>query len=118
MGSVEIALARYALPLEETVYLGDQYAGTVELLTGLRNGLATNSLEYSLVSAGMRELGCRRLPALAPRWVVVQNDDGRVNFIGPSRMDSSCPGMTVVHAPDDIGVTVYSYAPPASAPAP
>jgi hypothetical protein len=49
---------------------------------------------------------------------VVQNDDGRVNFIGPSRMDSSCPGMTVVHAPDDIGVTVYSYAPPASAPAP
>lgn len=116
--SVEIALARYALPLEETVYLGDQYAGTVELLTGLRNGLATNSLEYSLVSAGMRELGCRRLPALAPRWVVVQNDDGRVNFIGPSRMDSSCPGMTVVHAPDDIGVTVYSYAPPASAPAP
>ena len=115
---VETALARYGLPLEDTVYLGDQYAGTVELLTGLRNGLATNSLEYSLVSAEMRDLGCRRLPTLAPRWVIAQNDDGRVNFLGPARTDSTCPGMTVVHAPDDIAVTIYSYEPPADGTAP
>jgi hypothetical protein len=110
--AVRTALARYDLSPSETVFVGDQYAGTVTLLTGLRNGLATNSLEYSLISAEMRELGCRRLPGLAPRWIVVQNDDGRTNFIGPTRMDSACPGMSVVHAPDDIPVTVFSYARP------
>jgi hypothetical protein len=110
--AVRTALARYDLSPSETVFVGDQYAGTVTLLTGLRNGLATNSLEYSLISAEMRELGCRRLPGLAPRWIVVQNDDGRTNFIGLSSTDSACPGMGVVHAPSDIPVTVFSYARP------
>ena len=110
--SVFEAIERYELEIDESVYFGDQYASTVELITGMRNGLGVNTLEYSLVSADLRELACRRLPELNPKFVVSQNDDSRINFVGPSRLDSSCPGMTVLHAPDDIGVTIFSYSKP------
>jgi hypothetical protein len=110
--SVFDAIKRYELDINKSVYFGDQYASTVQLITGMRNGLGVNTLEYSLVSADLRELACRRLPELNPQIVVSQNDDTRINFVGPSRLDSSCPGMTVLHAPDDIGVTIFSYTKP------
>ena len=110
--SVFEAIKRYELDIDESVYFGDQYASTVELITGMRNGLGVNTLEYSLVSADLRELACRRLPELNPQFVVSQNDDTRINFVGPSRLDSSCPGMTVLHTPDDLGVTIFSYSKP------
>lgn len=110
--SVFEAIKRYELDINKSVYFGDQYASTVQLITGMRNGLGVNTLEYSLVSADLRELACRRLPELNPQIVVSQNDDTRINFVGPSRLDSSCPGMTVLHAPDDLGVTIFSYTKP------
>ncbi|NBO98340.1 MAG: hypothetical protein EBV13_06390 [Actinobacteria bacterium] len=110
--SVFAAVERYGLDIKKSVYFGDQYASTVELITGMKNGLGVNTLEYSLVSADLRELACRRLPDLNPKFVVSQNDDTRINFVGPSLLDSSCPGMTVLYAPDDIGVTVFSYTRP------
>jgi hypothetical protein len=110
--SVLAAVDRYGLDINESVYFGDQYASTVELITGMRNGLGLNTLEYSLVSAELRELACRRLPDLNPKFVVSQNDDTRVNFVGPTLLDSSCPGMKVLYAPDDIGVTIFSYTKP------
>ena len=110
--SVFAAVERYGLDIKKSVYFGDQYASTVELITGMKNGLGVNTLEYSPVSADLRELACRRLPDLNPKFVVSQNDDTRINFVGPSLLDSSCPGMTVLYAPDDIGVTVFSYTRP------
>jgi len=107
--SVEEAIDRYDLDVARGVYFGDQYATTVQLITGLRNGLGINTVEYSLVSAELRDLACRRLPDLNPEFIIAQNDDSRMNFLGPSRLDSSCPGMTVLHAPDDIGITVFGY---------
>jgi len=64
------------------------------------------------VSTELKELACRRLPNLNPDFVIAQNDDSRVNFLGPSLLDSSCLGMTVMYAPDDIGVTIFSYKKP------
>ncbi|MDA3004678.1 MAG: hypothetical protein O3A62_06360, partial [Actinomycetota bacterium] len=110
--SVLAAVERFELDIDNSVYFGDQYASTVELITGMRNGLGVNTLEYSLVSADLRELACRRLPKLNPKFVVSQNDDTRINFVGDTRLDSSCPGMEVLHAPDDIGVTIFSYTKP------
>lgn len=110
--SVEEAIVRYDLDVSRGVYFGDQYATTVQLLTGLRNGLGTNTVEYSLVSTELKELACRRLPDLNPDFVIAQNDDSRVNFLGPSLLDSSCLGMTVMYAPDDIGITIFSYKKP------
>ena len=110
--SVLAAIERFELDIDNSVYFGDQYASTVELITGMRNGLGVNTLEYSLVSADLRELACRRLPKLNPKFVVSQNDDTRINFVGDTRLDTSCPGMEVLHAPDDIGVTIFSYTKP------
>lgn len=110
--SVRAAIERFELDIDKSVYFGDQYASTVELITGIRNGLGVNTLEYSLVSADLRELACHRLPKLNPQFVVSQNDDTRINFVGPSLLDSSCPGMEVLHAPDDIGVTIFTYTKP------
>ena len=110
--SVLTAIKRYKLDIGKSVYFGDQYASTVELITGIRNGLGVNTLEYSLVSADLRDLACRRLPELNPKFVISQNDDTRINFVGPTRLDSACPGMEVLYAPDDIGVTIFSYTKP------
>ncbi len=110
--SVVDALNRWEISKDDAVYFGDQYASTVELITGVRNGLGVNTLEYSLVSDGLREVACSRLPKLNPNFVISQNDDTRSNFVGPSLMDSSCPGMTVLYAPDDIGVTIFTYEKP------
>jgi len=107
--SVEEAIVRYDLDVSRGVYFGDQYATTVQLITGLRNGLGTNTVEYSLVSAELRELACRRLPKLNPLFIIAQNDDSRMNFLGPTLLDSSCPGMAILYAPDDLGVTIFSY---------
>ena len=107
--SVIDALSRWKISKNDAVYFGDQYASTVELITGVRNGLGVNTLEYSLVSDGLRDVACSRLPKINPKFVISQNDDTRSNFVGPTLMDSSCPGMSVLYAPDDIGVTIFTY---------
>jgi hypothetical protein len=110
--SVIDALGRWKISKNDAVYFGDQYASTVELIAGVRNGLGVNTLEYSLVSDGLRDVACSRLPKINPNFVISQNDDTRSNFVGPTLMDSSCPGMTVLYAPDDIGVTIFTYEKP------
>ena len=108
------AIDRYGIEISKSVYFGDQYASTIELITGVRNGLGLNTVEYSLVSPELRDVACRRIKDLKPEIVIAQNDDTRMNFLGPTLLDSSCLGMSVLHAPEDIGVTIFSYATPKS----
>jgi hypothetical protein len=111
---VRTAIDRYGIEISKSVYFGDQYASTIDLITGVRNGLGLNTVEYSLVSPELRDVACQRIKDLKPEIVIAQNDDTRMNFLGPTLLDSSCPGMSVLHAPDDIGVTIFSYATPKS----
>ena len=111
---VRTAIDRYGIEISKSVYFGDQYASTIELITGVRNGLGLNTVEYSLVSPELRDVACQRIKDLKPEIVIAQNDDTRMNFLGPTLLDSSCPGMSVLHAPEDIGVTIFSYATPKS----